>query len=116
MFVFTLLHVFYLARYPEQDKDFEWMTYMMIVATLFLLFSAQVPGMLRAAEGAAVVQVFSYPMMFKKETDNRMRVLVAMSVIGLLSVRFFVFEVALTYLFDPIPWYGVIPYKWVFFR
>ncbi len=112
----TLVHIFYLARYPKQDKDFEWMTYMMIVSTAFLLFSARIPGALRAADGLSVIQVFSYPLMFKKETDDRMRVLVGLGIIGLVAVRFFVFEVYLTQLLAPIPWYGVLPYKWVFSR
>lgn len=113
---FTLLQIFYLARYPQPDKDFEWMTYMMLIATVFLLYSRALPGAQRAAESASVIQVFSFPLMLKKEKDDRMRVLVAAGLIGLLSVRLFVFEIYMTLKYAPIPWYGVIPYKWVFFR
>ena len=115
-FFLTLLHVFYLARYPQVDKEFEWCTYMMILATCFLLYSAKYVGAIRAAEAASIVQVFSFPMMLKKETDDRMRVLVGAGILGLLAVRLLVFEIALSQLYDPVPWYGVLPYRWVFFR
>lgn len=116
VFFFMLLHVFYLARYPQEDKEFEWYTYMMILASCLLLYSAEFVGALRAAQVTSIAQVFSFPMMLKKETDDRMRALVGAGILGLLAVRLLVFEIYLSQLFEAVPWYGVIPYKWVFFR
>ncbi len=113
-FAFTLfyacMHIFYLARFPEQDKDFEWMTYVMVLCAVTELFSAAVPQIDRIVTGLGTVQILSFPAMLKKENNQRMRVLVAVIIVVIQAVYLFLFEMLRNGM------YIDTPYKWIFFR
>ncbi len=108
--IFALMHIFYLYRYPERDRDFEWMTYMSLISAVMYLFSSAVPLMTRAAEGVSVVQILSFPHMLKKEEDDRVKVLFTAAVVVIFTVRSFLFEILRS------RWYGVFPYTSIFSR
>lgn len=105
----ALVHIFYLARFPQQDREFEWMSWMIILGVEFMLFSAVIPGMYRAALGACSVQNFSFPIMFRKETDDQTGMLVIACITVVFAARMFIYAVIDRSL-------GVLPYRWVFFR
>lgn len=108
--VVLLIHLFYLARFPDRDRDYEWMTWMMTASLVMLLLSAELPGSAhRIARAFEVVDVLSFSIILKKEDDDRMRVLAAAAIISVLLVRF-LFEVYVSGSYD------AIPYKLVFFR
>ena len=103
----TLVHIFYLDRFPERDKEFEWMSWMMLIGTEFVLYNCILSGLSRAEEGAVIVQVLSIPIMLRKETDDRMRVLVPAVITAVFAVQMF-----LVFVHD----YGATPFRWVFFK
>ncbi len=109
MSVLVLIHIFYLARFPDRDRDYEWMTWMMTAAFVMLLLSAELPGANRIATAFEVVDVLSFSIILRKEDNDRMRVLAAAAIISVLLVRF-LFEVYVSGSYD------AIPYKLVFFR
>ncbi len=109
-FFFTVMHIFYLARFHDDDKDYEWMTYMSMISLVMYLFSSVIPQIVRAAEGFSVVQLLSIPLMLKKEDDDRMRVLSTAVVIGIFFVRSYLFEILRS------GWYSVFPYRTIFSR
>lgn len=105
----SLVHIFYLARFPQPDKDFEWMTWMVILGTEFILFSGMIPAVQRAADGACIVQVLSIPLMLRKETDDRMRVLIPTGLVAVFAMQMYIFQ-------GLDGSYGVTPFHWVFFK
>ena len=105
----TLVHIFYLGRFPERDKDFEWMTWMVLIGTVFILNNSVVSGFLRAAEGLNIVQVFSIPIMIRKETNDRMRVLIPAGLVAMFAAQMIIIQ-------GLDGSYGVTPFQWVFFK
>lgn len=106
---FTLLHVFYLVRFPEQDTEFEFMTNMLVISTVLLLLSVNMSQVLRVSEGLSIVQLFSFPKMLKKENDDRMWIFVWLTIVGIYTVKLW-YDVYVN------KWYDVLPYHTVFTR
>ena len=107
--VVLAVHIFYLARIPERDKDYEWMTWMVLLGTELLLYYPVIPVFQRAAEGASIMQVLSIPIMIRKETDDRMRVLIPASLTAL-----FALQLSITHGVGNN--FGATPFQWVFFK
>lgn len=104
------VHIFCLARYREPDRDFEWMSWVMVICVVAELYSAAVPQIDRIVTGLNVVRILSLPVIYRKETDDRWRVLVALATMALLAVKLFVFDMYIS------GWYIDTPFQWVFFR
>lgn len=107
--LFTLLHIFYLYRYPQTDSRFEFWSIMMILSTVFLLFSASIPQILRVSEGLSIVQLFSLPWMLKKEENQKIRIAVWLLIVGIYTGKL-LYDVYVN------KWYDIIPYRTVFSR
>ena len=107
--VVLAVHMFYLARFPERDKDFEWMTWMVLLGTELLLYYPVISVFQRAAEGTNIVQVLSIPMMVRKETDDRMRVLIPAGLAAMFALQLSIVQ-------GVGKNYGVTPFQWVFFK
>lgn len=109
VFGVTLVHIYYLYRYPQEDRIFEFWSIQMVFSTVLMSLSWQIPQVLRAAEGLSVVQLFSIPALLKKEKDPRVRLLVCVLLVGGYSLKL-LYDVYIN------RWYDVIPYQTIFQR
>lgn len=105
---FMGVHFLYLKRAAD-DIHFQFMSNMMLLSTVLLLFSADIPQVLRAAEAFSVVQIFSFPIISKMEKDENIKLWGIVLVVGIYSAKLW-YDVYIN------QWHGVIPYHWVFFR
>lgn len=107
--LFTLLHIWYLSRFPDGDMKYQFMTVMMSLSTIMLLYSAVIPQILRISEGLSVVQIFSFAEILKKEKEDKIWGFVWILIVGIYTIKL-LYDVYVN------GWYGALPYQTIFSR
>ncbi len=107
-FVFTLvvlaLYLYYLHRVPREDREFDFMVNLQLMAVVVLLFTSFIPQVQRVSECFMALTCLAVPRLILREEDRARRVLLYVGVVALFGAKL-LYDVYVN------GWFSVIPYQ-----